>query len=200
MLWGQAGGGGRRWWCKIGGKPVSLRVEERIRRSAFVGMWVKTSKSKKCCAWSNFQEDSLIPPGRGVVLFPVVRVHHPLWSYVIVEYFRFTGASGVCLIPGAGGPAAGGGSGAQLELVGSISSLELRRGWVVVWVERGWWCPNAGWFGLVQLCALTFEVGFEGVNADEDFIDGPLTKYEEVVLRLVEPDGSFARRRRRLIT
>jgi len=47
---------------------------------------------------------------------------------------------------------------------------------------------------------LTFEVGFGGVNADEDFIDGPLREYEEVVLRLVEPDGSFAWRRRWLIT
>eukprot|EP00962_Isochrysis_galbana_P039759 scaffold14308_cov169-Isochrysis_galbana.AAC.1 len=34
MLWGQAVGW-RRWWCKIGGKPVSLRVEERFEYFMF---------------------------------------------------------------------------------------------------------------------------------------------------------------------
>jgi len=62
---------------------------------------------------------------RGVALFQVVRVHYPLWSYFNVEYFRFTDASGVGLIKEG---KAGGGSGAQL--VGRISSLELRSGWI----------------------------------------------------------------------
>eukprot|EP00962_Isochrysis_galbana_P058315 scaffold31303_cov157-Isochrysis_galbana.AAC.3 len=58
---------------------------------------------------------------RGVALFPVVRVHHPWWSYVIVEYFRFTGASGV-------GRARRQYIGRQLEALAAVSTYyTLRR-------------------------------------------------------------------------